>query len=459
MLNEEIRFNAFLAHAAVHQMPGMWRHPRDQSLRHKTIPYWQNLARILERGKFDAIFLADAIGVADVHGGSLDSAIRHGLRLPRHDPWMVVPAMAAVTEHLGFGITGTLSYEEPYLFARKLSTLDHLTGGRLAWNVVTGYLESGAKAMGRTGMMGHDLRYDIADEFMDVVYKLWEGSWEDGAFQANRTTGLFSDPAKVHRIMHQGAYYAMEGIHMVDPSPQRTPVLYQAGASGRGRRFAAGHAECVFIIGQAEAALAEVVTDIRQQASNIGRNPMDISFLMSAIIIVAKTEVEAKARVAEYTEYLDLAALLALISGTTGVDLSRYDLDAPYPDIKVDSSAHSLVDANRRGTAGKVPTIREVVQRSAFGRGPVIVGSPTQVADQVQHWVEKTGVTGFNLIYGVMPGDFEAISDLLVPELQRRGVYKREYRPGTLREKLQNTNDSLLPATHPAARQRVQAYA
>ena len=204
----------------------------------------------------------------------------------------------------------------------------------------------------------------------------------------------------------------------------------------------------------------EFLKVMRPDQVNIGRDPMDISFLMSAIIIVGETPAQAKAKVAEYTEYLDLGALLALISGTTGVDLSKYDLDAPYPDTKVDSSAHSLVDANRRGTTtGKVPTIREVVQRSAFGRGPAIVGSPTQVADQVQHWVEKTGVTGFNLIYGVMRGDFEAISDLLVPELQRRGVYKREYRPGTLREKLQNTNRSFLPATHPAARQRGRVHA
>ena len=458
-MKQEVRFNAFLAHSSVHQMPGMWRHPRDTSLEHKTIEYWQKLARVLENGKFDAIFLADAIGVNDVHGGSLDTAIRYGLRLPRHDPWMLVPAMAAVTEHLGFGITGTLSYEEPYLFARKLSTLDHLTRGRIAWNIVTGYLESGAKAMGRTGMMGHDLRYDIADEFMDVVYKLWEGSWEDGALKADRATGMFSDPSKVHRISHKGQYYTMDGTHMVDPSPQRTPVLYQAGASGRGRRFAAAHAESVFMIGQTEESLAEIVTDVRGQAANLGRDPMEISFLMSAIIIVGETEAAAKAKVAEYNEYLDLNALLALISGTTGVDLSKYDIDGPYPDTKVDSSAHTLVDANTRSASGRVPTIREVVQRSAFGRGPVIVGSPTQVADQVQHWVEKTGVTGFNLIYAVMPGDFEDIARLLVPELQRRGVYKREYRPGTLRQKLQNTDASFLPASHPAARQRVVAHA
>ncbi len=458
-MHHEIRFNAFLAHSSVHQMPGLWRHPQDESLQHKTMAYWQKLARILERGKFDAIFLADAIGVNDVHGGSLDTAVRHGLRLPRHDPWAVVPVMAAVTQHLGFGVTGTLSYEEPYLFARKLSTLDHLTSGRLAWNIVTGYLESGAKAVGRAAMDAHDLRYDIADEFMEVVYKFWEGCWEDGALLTDRASGVFADPSKVHRIVHEGTYFNLEGIHMVDPSPQRTPVLYQAGASGRGRRFAGTHAECVFLIGQTQAALSEVVSGIRAQAEQAGRDPSDLSFLMSAIIIVDETEAKARARMAQYHEYLDLNALLGLISGTSGVDLSKYDLDSPYPDTRRDASAHTLVEANTRIRDGRVPTIREVVQRSAFGRGPVMVGSASQVADQLQTWVESTGITGFNLIYAVMPADYEAIADLLVPELQKRGVFKRDYRPGTLREKLQAVSQPLLPASHPAARHRVPGHA
>src|ERR1700754_1406197 len=228
---KEIRLNAFDMNSVGHIQHGMWTHPRDQSPRYTDIEYWQHLAKTAERGLFDAIFLADIIGVYDVYGGSPAASIRGAGQIPINDPLLVVPVMASGTKNIGFGVTSNATYETPYLFARRLSTLDHLTKGRAGWNIVTGYLDSAARGMGLTQQISHDDRYDRADDYMDVVYKLWEQSWEDDAVRRDRVARVFSDPAKIHRITHTGPYYSLDAIHLSEPSPQRTPVLYQAGSS------------------------------------------------------------------------------------------------------------------------------------------------------------------------------------------------------------------------------------
>ena len=248
-MKKEIRLNAFAMNCVAHQSPGLWTHPRDRTADYNRLPYWIDLARTLERGRFDGLFLADVLGVYDVFGGSPDAALRNATQTPVNDPLLLISAMAAVTENLGFGVTCTLSYEPPYPFARRMSTLDHLTEGRIGWNVVTGYLDSAARGAGKDKQTAHDDRYDVADEYMEVVYKLWEGSWEDDAALRDRARGIFADPSKVHRVRHEGNNYRLDAIHLSEPSPQRTPVLYQAGTSPRGRQFAAQHAECVFMSG------------------------------------------------------------------------------------------------------------------------------------------------------------------------------------------------------------------
>jgi len=242
-----MRLNAFTINCVGHLAQGLWRHPRDRSAEYTSIEYWVELARTLERGRFDALFIADVLGVYDVYRASPDAALSNAAQVPANDPMLIVPVMAAVTDHLGFGVTGITSFEAPYTFARRMSTLDHLTSGRISWNIVTGYLDSAARAMGQAGQHPHDRRYEMAEEYMEVVYQLWEGSWEDGAVVRDRATGVYADPAKVHPVMHHGTYYRLEGIHLAEPSPQRTPVLFQAGASSAGQRFAARHSECVFI--------------------------------------------------------------------------------------------------------------------------------------------------------------------------------------------------------------------
>ena len=239
-MTRQIRLNAFDMACVGHIQQGMWQHPRDQSTQYGTLAYWTGLAGLLERGLFDGLFLADVLGVYDVYGGMPDAALREAVQVPLIDPVMLVPAMAAVTQHLGFGVTVNLAYEQPFTFARKMSTLDQLTQGRIGWNIVTGYLDSAARAMGFGTQMAHDDRYALADEFMAAVYALWEHSWDDGAMLAE--PGRFTDPAHVRRVQHHGAQYNIDAMHLVAPTPQRTPVLYQAGSSERGRQFAGHHA-------------------------------------------------------------------------------------------------------------------------------------------------------------------------------------------------------------------------
>src|ERR1700684_3056601 len=249
-MTKEIRLNAFAMNCVAHQSPGLWTHPRDRTADYNRLPYWLDCASALERGRFACLCLPAVLGVYDVFGGSPAAALRNAAQTPVNDPMLVIPAMAAVTEHLGFGVTSNLSYEPPYTFARRMSTLDHLTEGRIGWNIVTGYLDSAALAMGLTEQIAHDERYDRADEYLDVTYKLWEGSWEDDAVVRDRSARVFADPQKIHKVNHHGRYYDVEGYHLSEPSPQRTPVLFQAGSSGRGQAFAIRHAECVFVSSQ-----------------------------------------------------------------------------------------------------------------------------------------------------------------------------------------------------------------
>src|SRR3954470_23502444 len=313
-MSKEIRLNAFAMNCVGHQSPGMWRHPRDRSSDYNRLPYWLDLAKTLERGRFDGLFLADVLGVYDVFGGTPDAALRHAIQVPVNDPLMLVSAMAAVTEHLGFGVTCTLSYEPPYPFARRMSTLDHLTQGRIGWNVVTGYLDSAARAMGLDRQTAHDDRYDVAEEYMDVVYKLWEGSWEDDAVVRDRAGRVFTRPEKVHRVRHDGPTWRLDAIHLSEPSPQRTPVLYQAGSSPKGRLFAARHAECVFLSGPSATVAGERVAAIRRLAAEAGRDPRAIVMFSLATVIVGATEQAAQQKLAEYRRHVDKEGALTLMS-------------------------------------------------------------------------------------------------------------------------------------------------
>lgn len=438
-----IRFNAFSMNAASHQSPGLWRHPRNTSVAFNRLDYWTDMARLLERGLFDALFIADVMGIYDVYQGGPQAALRGGVQVPVNDPLLVVPAMAAVTEHLGFGVTFSLTYEHPYPFARRMSTLDHLSNGRVGWNIVTGYLDSAARNLGLPRQLGHDQRYELAEEYLEVLYKLWEKSWEDDAVQLEGDTGRYIEPSKVHAIAHHGEHFQVPGMHLCQPSPQRTPVLFQAGASPRGQQFAARHAECVFISGPSTTVLRRYADGIRSAVAAAGRAPGEVLIYAQALLIVAPTTEQAEARFAEYRHYVDVDAALALLSGWTGIDLAGLDRTAPIEYVENDAgraalAAFTAADPNRRWT------VAEAAQFIGLGgRGPVLVGSPSDVADQLETWLEQTGIDGFNLTYAVQPDDLTHVVELLVPELQRRGRYPSAYRDGTLRHKLFAAGDQL----------------
>jgi FMN-dependent oxidoreductase (nitrilotriacetate monooxygenase family) len=453
-MSREIRINAFDMNCVGHIQQGLWTHPRDQSTRYLDLRYWTGLAAKLEAGLFDGIFFADVLGAYDVYGDSVDATLRGAVQLPVNDPTLLIPAMAAATTHLGFGVTCNLSYEAPFAFARRMSTLDHLTGGRIGWNIVTGYLDSAARAVGLTGQMAHDDRYDLADEYMSLVYKLWEGSWEDGAVLNDRERGIYADPAKVHRILHEGPQYRVDALHLAEPSPQRTPVLYQAGSSTRGRQFAATHAECVFVNGQGKAGVKEIVGDIRARAQAFGRSADDIKVFLGATVIVGRTEAQAREKFEEYKRHANPEAALVHASASMGIDFAKYGMDDPIQ-TGATQAIVSNVEAMTRAQ-GPVWTKRKLLDQMVLGsRQAPMVGSAEQIADALIAWTEDTGVDGFNLSRTVTPECFEDFIDLVVPVLQERGVYKTQYEPGAYRRKLFGSDR--LPASHAAARHRVGA--
>ena len=453
-MSRQIRFNAFDMNCVAHQSPGLWRHPKDQSHRYKELSYWTDLAKLLERGTFDGIFIADVLGIYDAYNGNGDAAIRHAAQVPVSDPILLASAIAGATEHLGIGITAGTGFEHPFPFARRLTTLDHLTNGRIGWNVVTGYLPSAAKNMGQLDQLQHDERYDHADEYLEVLYKLWEGSWEDDAVIRDRETGVFTDPSKVHPINHHGKYFDVPGIHVGEPSPQRSPVIYQAGASPRGLAFATGNAEAIFVAAPTKAILKKVVRTIREGLVANGRDPYSAKVYTLLTIVTDETEAKAQAKLEEYHRYASIEGSLVFMSGWMGVDLGAYDPSDPVGDVQSNAIISAVSNFQQADPSGKDWTVEDIGKWGRIGgMGPVLVGSAERVADELQEWVEETDVDGFNLAYAITPGTFEDIVEFIVPELRRRGVYPDAYVPGTLRHKLFGQGDRLA-ADHPAQRFR-----
>ena len=448
-------FNGFGMTVVGHVSAGLWRHPSDRANAYTSLEYWTGLAKLLDEGGFDALFLADALGHLDVFRGTPDASLRTAAQSPVNDPLLLVSAMAAATKHLGFGITVSTTYEQPYLLARKFTTLDHLTKGRIAWNIVTSVLESAAKNLGLERQIEHDERYDMAQESLDVAYKLWEGSWEDGAVVRDRESGLYTDPSKVHPINHHGKYFSVPGAHLSAPGPQRTPLLFQAGTSPRGREFAARNGEVIFLGGTSTAAIRRSVEAIRARAVELGRAPDAIKFITAVTVITAATDEEAEAKHKDYLSYTSVEAALALFSAWTGVDWSQYPLDHPLEYIETNAGRSALanltrIDADRRWT---VAGIADYI--GLGGIHPKLVGSPQKVADELERIAEESGVDGFNLAYVVSPGTFEDFIEFVVPELRRRGRIRERGPLGTtIRERFQGEGQRLLRDDHPGAAAR-----
>ena len=448
MTKKRMYLNAFEMSTAGFQSHALWRHPEDNTPGYKDIEYWTHLAKVLEKGNFDAVFLADVLGVYDVYKDSRDPAIINGMQVPVNDPAFVIPVMASVTKHLGFGLTASTTYDHPYTFARKMSTLDHLTKGRIGWNIVTSYLNSASKNIGLDQQTPHDVRYEKADEYMEVVYKLWEASWEDDAVVVDKEKGIYTDPTKVHDINHDGKYYQVPGNHLCEPSPQRTPVIFQAGASTRGRKFAAKHAELVFVSAPTVEKTKDIVSKFRKDIVDSGRKADDVKVVTTVTPIVAPTFEGAVAKLEDYKQYISHEAALALVGGWTGVNLDELD-----PNQKVEYIENDAMRSILQGFAGM--TVNEIAEKVALGGlGELIVGDPEQIADTLEEWMDYADIDGFNIVYSITPGSFEDFVELVVPILQARGLVRRDYEDGTFRNNLFGRDQ--LSEDHPAKQVRKQ---
>jgi long-chain alkane monooxygenase len=431
----------------------LWTHPLDKRLAStRGFDYWLHLARIAEEINLDLFFFGDVLGIYDVYKSSADTAIAWGVELPAHDPLMHIPALAAATRHLAFGATISTSYDHPFAHARRLSTLDHLTGGRIAWNIVTSYLPSAARNFGLDRMVAHDTRYEIAEEFLDVTYKLWEASWADDAFIGSKMERRFADPNRVRPIHHDGRYFRCAGPHVSYPSPQRTPVLLQSGWSKRGRQLGAKHAEIIFAGDSDPRALRAGLSDIRGQPAALGRDPYDIRGLVGLQIVTGPTAAAAREKLESFQAAYDIDARLSSYAGWSGLDLSKYRDDEP---LSKDRLGHTESAAERAPLlAGE---FRRRCARIETSNSMTFVGSGAQVAEQIEAYAEASGTAGFLLHQYISPGSFEDFAEYVVPELIKRGLYRIEAPVGTLRSRLRPDRSDRLPDSHPAARYRFAA--
>ncbi|KAG7125719.1 Dimethyl-sulfide monooxygenase like protein [Verticillium longisporum] len=456
---KQLILNAFVESCSGHQSPGLWRHPDDHSSEFNNIKHWVKLAQLLEKGGFHGMFIADVLGAYDVYKGpkNPDPAIVSGAQWPVNEPLMTVSAMAAATESLGFGVTVATTYEQPYHLARRLSTLDHLTGGRVGWNIVTGYLDSAARNLGHTQQPEHDERYVMAEEYVEVMYKLWQSSWRDDAVKLNRETGIYTDPKLVRTIDHVGKFYQVPGPHICEPSPQRTPVILQAGTSRAGKAFAAKNAEAIFVAGHSPSVIAKNIAEIRAAARDeYGRDPASIKFLALLCPVIASTQEKAQARYEEFLSYGSEDGALALFGGWTGINLAKYGDDEELRHVE-SNAIRSAVEAWSKSAPGVAKWTKHTVGNhiKVGGLGATVVGTPEFVADEMERWVAEADVDGFNLAYALMPGSFEDIISDLFPVLRKRGLLWEGYAVpgGTYRENLRGEKGAARPPPdHPAAK-------
>ena len=448
VVSDRIHLNLFTMNSVEHVSPGSWRQPGDRSQEYTDREYWTDVARTAERGGFTAVFFADVRGIYDVYGDDRETAIQRGVQTPANDPTYLVPAMAEVTDRLGFAVTRSTTYQHPYELARQFSTLDHLTDGRVAFNVVTSYLESAAVNLGLDGRMDKQTRYDRADEFLEVCYALWEESWDDDAVVRDADAGVYTEPEGVTRIDHEGEFFDVPGPHGSEPSPQRTPVIFQAGSSERGRTFAARNAEAVFCSQPTEEGVREYVEDLRERAADHGRDPDRLAFFPGIVPIVGETEAAAQAKHERLRDGVDVEATLALLSGFLDMDLSELDPDREIRHIETDA-IQGTMNAFTQTDPDREWTVREVAEFSGLGTtSPVVVGTPAEVVDEMERWVREVGVDGFNVKEVVRTGTLDDFVDLVVPELRERGLLPATDETEPLRDRLFGDGPRL-PSTHP----------
>jgi FMN-dependent oxidoreductase (nitrilotriacetate monooxygenase family) len=425
MSSRQLHLNVNLLHSGTYA--SAWRMPESDPHASFDIGHYVRVAQIAERGKLDAIFLADTPAITDrIEYRSFMSM----------EPTIVLATISAATSHIGLIATASTTYNEPYNIARRFATLDHVSGGRSGWNAVTTADAASSRNFGLSGVLDHKTRYDRAKEFTGVVHALWD-SWEDDAFVGDKASARFVDTTKVHPIAHRGTYYSVAGPLNVSRSPQGRPVTVQAGGSNDGRDFAASHAEAVFTLAQTIDDGVAYARDLRARAAAYGRAGDSIVILPGLTAIIGSTEAEAKRRQDELWELVPVEYSLARLANTLQIDPALLELDKPLPDpLPLPANAnHTMflgtVNLARRGNL----TVSQLLRALGGGVGHrIIVGTPEQIADDIEAWFKAGAADGFNLMPDVFPSGLEAFIDTVVPILQRRGLFRTDYNGPTLRD-------------------------
>ena len=430
---------AFLQAQNCSNYVGSWRHPATMQdyLRPE---YYQRIARTLEAGCFHMAFFDDRLAMPDILGHDHAEAVRNGIRVVKLDLVSILTAMGLATSKLGLGGTYSTTYYEPFHVARVFATLDHMLGGRAAWNVVTSLNDSEAHNMGADDHLEHDLRYDRADEFLEVVLSHWD-SWGDDAIIQNRESGIFADPSKVRRLDHKGKWFKSRGPFTVPRTPQGRPVLIQAGQSGRGKNFAARWGDLVFVIYPNMEVAKRGYRDFKDQVAASGRDPATVQICPAVYSIVGETEAAAQEKRALIDGLAKPVDGLSLLSEALNYDFASKGLDDAFTDDELAGikGLQALRDRVVASSGKRNPTLRDFVEitgRGTIREFPVFCGTPKRVADEMQAWLEGGACDGFVLAATHMPGTYEEFVRLVVPELQRRGVFRKEFTGTTLRENL-----------------------
>jgi FMN-dependent oxidoreductase (nitrilotriacetate monooxygenase family) len=431
-----------------------WPHPLSHSIDYLDPQHWIRMARVIEDAGFDFLFFAGGYGYPVIDGDLSDVSVAKGINFSGLDPDYILPVLAQHTDRLGFVVTQTTGVDHPAALARRFTTLDHLTGGRIGWNIVTGASQNAvAEVFGHDALVPHDTRYAMAAEYVALASRLWEEAWDDDALVADRASGLFAHREGVHRVVFDGEHYRTRGYFTAPPSPQRTPVLFQAGTSPAGRAFAAGHAECVFVQGTTPPRTAAAVADIRRLTAEAGRDPDAILLMAGLTVFVAETEEEARALEEEFDRMQSDEVVATLYAGNTGIDLLSLDPDR---------TLHQVLDGNgavgQMGTSNierflgeDAPTVREILDqlRGRGTRGFRITGDPLQVADGIEALSAQTGLDGFLIEPVFPPHDLEEFGRLVMPILSARGRVQDGRSGNSLRERLTGRPGDRLGSRHP----------
>ncbi|GAA1001727.1 NtaA/DmoA family FMN-dependent monooxygenase [Subtercola frigoramans] len=430
---------------------GSWRHPENTAPDYLDVDHWVSLGKKLDAAGFDFLFFADAYGSPDTDDRFFDIRIKDA-GIGAADPLVVVSAIAAATSKLGIVVTASTTTEKPQSLTRRYATLDHLTKGRIGWNIVTGSGQAASARLFGEAMIPHDERYLIAEDHIQLSLKLWEQSWDDGAILLDRAAGVYADPSKIHDIHHDGPYFKADGFLTVPPSPQRTPLLLQAGTSGPGRDFAAKYAEAVFLAGGDAKHVAANIADIRERAERYGRPADSIKFLVGVGFITAPTTEEAQAKRGEMLSFSTVESAAAFYATLTGIDLLALDRTKPLGDVKTEQGQSGV---ERFSGADGVPpaTVGEILEdyRRNGVNGSIFVGDPSTVADQIEEFIELTGADGFAIQPYLVPGTYDDFIELLIPELRSRGLMREQPEGSTLREHLFGEGRKRLPREHAGA--------